>query len=235
MGRVAVDSGYHSSGNDEYGSGSNSNYVPQLFSKKVLKNFQANTYYKEITNNDYDGEIKSFGDKVTIRRAPHLTVGDYSIGGTIDYEVPLSESTDLEIDKAKYVAFRVDDVDKVQSDIGLVNMFAEDASTKISISVDQDLLDYMAMNADAQNMGEAAGIGGAVDLGKEGAGIVITTENAVDYIVTMNQILDEQNISSVNRFVVIPAWYAAMLKLGDLKRVDVTGDGSGEAIINYAC
>jgi hypothetical protein len=52
MGRVAVDSGYHSSGNDEYGSGSNSNYVPQLFSKKVLKNFQANTYYKEITNTD---------------------------------------------------------------------------------------------------------------------------------------------------------------------------------------
>lgn len=37
----------------------------------------------------------------------------------------------------------------------------------------------------------------------------------------------EANIPSEGRYVVLPAWFCAMLKKGDLKSADITGDSQG--------
>ena len=84
---VARVSGYGAN----YSSGANTNnYIPILFAKKMLKNFYAESCYQLISNTDYEGQIKNVGDSVIIRKAPVLTVGDYEVGGTINYEVPNS-------------------------------------------------------------------------------------------------------------------------------------------------
>jgi hypothetical protein len=230
MARVAITSGYYGDTTvDHYGSDSASKYIPKLYSKKVLKQFYANSFYNDICNTDYEGEIKNAGDQVIIRRTPTLTVNPYTIGLPITYEVPKADNTFLTIDKANYVAFRVDDIDKAQSDIGLINMFADDASERLRIATDTDILGYMSTGADASNVGATAGaLSANINLGVVGtSGIAITSTNAVDYIVYMNQVLDEANQSSEGRFLVLPAWYCALLKLGDLRRADVSGDGTG--------
>ena len=184
-----------------------------------------------MCNTDYEGEIRNQGDKVNIRSTPALTVGDYTIGGTISYEVPTSTSTSLVIDKAKVVAFRVDDIDKAQTDLGLVSMFAEDAAYRTKIAVETDVLAYMATGPSATNKGATAGaITSSIDLGSAATlvgSIAVTTTNAIDKIVEINQVLDEANQPSEGRFIILPAWYCALLKLGDLRRADVTGDGTG--------
>jgi len=53
MARVAITSGYYGDTTvDHYGSLSNEKYIPQLYSKKVLRNFYANSFYDAITNTD---------------------------------------------------------------------------------------------------------------------------------------------------------------------------------------
>ena len=248
MSRVGVTSGYYGTGvtTDGYGSagggtGFDAMFIPQLYAKKALRNFYKATFYDDISNTDYQGVIKSQGDTVIIRRTPEITVRPYEIGGTLTYEVPKKDATNLVIDRAVYTAFKIDDIDAVQSDLALVNMFAEDAGYKMKIEVDREVLAYMGTGAATTNKGDAAGaISESIDLGDVTVGtsddsVAVSTTNAITKIVEINQVLDEANQPSENRWIVLPAWYVAMLKLGDLRRADVTGDSTGEAIINYAC
>jgi hypothetical protein len=64
-------------------------------------------------------------------------------------------------------------------------------------------------------------------MGGAGAGVAVTSTNATDLIVDINTVLDEQNIPSADRWVVLPAWFVALLKKGDLKSADITGDSTG--------
>lgn len=208
-----------------------SKFVPELYSKKVLRNFYESTFYAQCFNTDYEGEIKGQGAKVWIRKTPEITVSSYSIGDKIDYEVPTKDATELVIDQGIYSAFQVDDINKAQADIELVNMFAKDAAERIKIAVDTEVFAYMAVNAAATNQGLLAGaLSANIDLGLiTGAGnsVDITATNAIELIVDLNTVLDEANIPSEGRWVVLPAWYCALLKKGDLRQADITGDATG--------
>ena len=46
----------------------------------------------------------------------------------------------------------------------------------------------------------------------------------LDAILRMGQVLDEQNIPEVGRWVVIPAWAATMIKQSELRQAYLSGD-----------
>jgi len=232
MPRVPISNNYYDAASgtaDWYGSQDKSRFIPAIYSKKVLRKFLNETVFQDICNRDYEGEVKAYGDTVYIRRTPDVIVNDYSVGEDITYDVPDKDAVEMVIDKAKYTAFRVDDVDRAQSDLDLINLFSKNTKKEVAIVVDQEVLAYMATAADAANMGATAGlISGNINLGAGGAGRVIDDGNkAVKLILDLNQALDEQAVDMDGRFIVIPAWYANMLKDGDLKRADVTGDATG--------
>jgi len=203
-------------------------YIPRLFAKKVLYDFYKSTVWTDVTNTDYEGEFKKQGDTIRIRKAPEMTVNDYIKGRTLDYEVPAEDATMMEIAYGKYVAFQIDDIDVVQMDVDLMNMYATDASERLKIQVDVDVLTQMGdpTNLHASNTGNTAGlISGNIALGAAGdsTNIHVDRTNALDKLVDLGQALDEQNIPPMDRFVIIPAWYASRLKLSDLKAADFTG------------
>ena len=110
----------------------------------------------------------------------------------------------------------------------MVSIFAKDAAERIKIDVDKEVLEHLSDQAHASNLGVAAGaISGDINLGSAAAALTISTTNAIDIIVSMNQVMDEANQPSEGRFIVLPAWYCALLKLGDLRRADISGDGTG--------
>lgn len=189
-------------------------YTPLIFSKKMLRNFYQTTAFNQIANTDYEGEIKGQGDKVLIRTTPVITVNDYVVGQTaLTYQVPSSANIELNIDKAKSWSFRIDDIDAVQSDLDLMNKFAADAGERLKITIDTDCFDYISTLAHADNIGATAGvISNNINMGTAGAPVSITSDNATDLIVDINTVLDEANIPSENRWVVLPAWFVAMLK-----------------------
>ena len=201
-------------------------YAPLLFSSKVMRIFTESTICNEICNTDYEGEIKGKGDSVKVRVAPAtMAVGDYEVGSVITYATPSSNSRTLNIDQAKYVAFKLDDVDDIQSDLTLMNIFAERSANSAKINTDTNILAYAAGKAHADNKGDAAGkVSSAYNLGKATAAITITAANATDKIVDLGTVLSEYNVPEENRYVVIPAWYANFLKKSDLKAANITGD-----------
>lgn len=212
----------------DYSAAGDINYVPIVYTTKVLRNFYESSVFNQICNTDYEGEIKSQGDKVVIRKTPEITVAPYKVGTAISYEVPSKDSTELMVDLGMYSAFQVDDVDKAQSDLPLISIFAKDAAERIRIETDKEVLKFMSTGASSTNKGASAGaISQNIDLGITTSPIAITAANATDFIVKFNQILDEANIPSEGRWAVLPAAFIAALKTSDLKAANITGDSTG--------
>ena len=213
---------------EDYSAAQDTNYVPIVYTKKVLRNFYESSVFSQICNTDYEGEIKAQGDKVVIRKTPEITVSPYAVGTQIDYEVPTKDSTELMVDLGMYAAFQVDDVDKAQSDLPLINMFAKDAGERIRIATDAEILAFASDEAAAANKGTTAGaISGDIDLGETTDPVTISSTNATEFIVLLNQVLDEQNIPMEGRWVVLPAAFVTALKTSDLKAANITGDSTG--------
>lgn len=201
-------------------------FIPEIWSGKMVEKLYLATVFGEIANTDYEGEIKSQGDTVKIRTVPSITIRDYEIGGTLNYENPTSDSIDLNIDKAKYFAFKVNDVDAYQSDLKLMDSWSEDAGEQMKIALDSDVLSSVYADVAAENAGATAGaISGSYDLGSTGAPVQISKADVIDYIVDCGTVLDEQNVPDTGRWIVIPSWMSGMLKKSDLRDASITGDG----------
>lgn len=189
--------------------------IPHLWSKKLLERFYDATIFAEISNTDYQGEIKNQGDTVTINGVPNITISPYVAGQTLVYERPPATTLDLLIDQGSYWAFQLDDVMDVQSALDMMGPWATNASEQLKIVVDTNCLAYMLDKAEAvTNRGATAGkISANINLGTAAAPVAISKTTAIDFIVDMGQALDEQNIPETGRKLVIPAWMAAQMKI----------------------
>lgn len=204
-----------------------SRFIPEVWSSKLVTKFYDSTVLAAISNTDYEGEITAYGDKVYIRSTPDIVIGDYEKGATLTYAKPTSTSTELIIDKGKSFSFTIDDVDKKQSDLNLLDDWANDASEQMKIAIDTDVLGNIYGSVAAANTGATAGrISGNLNLGAAAAPLSITKSNILDYIVDCGQALDEQNIPEMGRFIILPAWACALIKKSDLKDASIAGDGT---------
>ena len=223
------------------------NFIPEIWSGKLIEKFYAATVLGAIANTDYEGEIKNQGDLVKIRQRPTITIANYSTDIDLAIQRPSAAAQDLLIDQGKYFNLALDDVMEVQSDIDMLSVWAEDAAEQMKIAVDTDILADVTditgqgANIPTANRGATAGaISGDIDLGtaalpqfvaavaagtKDGQ-LVANSEAIVDYIVNCGQVLDEQNIPETGRFMVIPAWLAARIKKSDLRDASLAGDGT---------
>lgn len=214
-------------GHPNYSSTSDSGFIPQIWSGKLIEKLYAATVFGAIANTDYEGEIKSRGDTVVIRTVPSMTIRDYEVGGGLTYEKPTSDKVELQIDRAKYFAFEVNDVDAYQSDLKLMEDWSTDGGEQMKIAIDTGVLSEVYADAGATTSGDSAGkVSGNIDLGVTGAPVTVTKENVLDVIVDTAQALDEENAPDSNRYIVIPAWMSAMLKKSELRDASIMGDGT---------
>jgi hypothetical protein len=201
------------------------NFIPEIWSGKLIENFYDATVLAAISNTDYEGEIRNMGDTVNIRTTPEITIKTYVKGQTLSVENPDKPKLQLVIDKGEYFACVEDDVDKVQSDINLMDTWSKDASERMKIKIDQRVLTDILPDISADNKGATAGrISNNIDLGTTGSPIAITKTNVLEYLVDIGTVLDEANCPESGRFVVIPAKMAGMIKKSDLKDASLTGD-----------
>jgi len=201
------------------------NFIPEIWSGKLIENFYDATVLAAISNTNYEGEIRRMGDTVNIRTTPEITIKTYVKGQTLSVENPDKPKIQLVIDKGEYFACIEDDVDKVQSDVNMMDTWSKDASERMKIKIDQRVLTDILPDIAASNKGASAGrISGNIDLGTSGSAIAITKTNVLEYIVDMGTVLDEANCPESDRFIIIPAKMAGMIKKSDLKDASLTGD-----------
>ena len=107
----------------------NGGFTPQIWSDKININLDNYGAYNDIVNRKYEGEIKRKGDVVKFYTYGSLTVKDYNptagdFNG-LEFEDPKGQLTELNVNQQKYIAFQVDDIEKVQSNVELVNGFTK--------------------------------------------------------------------------------------------------------------
>lgn len=201
------------------------NFIPEIWSGKLIQNFYDATVLSAISNTDYEGEIRQYGDTVNIRTTPEITISTYVKGQTLSVQNPEKAKLQLTIDKGEYFACIEDDVDKVQSDIAMMDTWSKDASERMKIKIDTRVLTDLLPDIASTNKGAAAGrITGNIDLGTTAAPVAITKTNVLEYIVDLGTVLDEANAPESDRFIVIPAKMAGLIKKSDLKDASLTGD-----------
>lgn len=162
-----------------------------------------------------------------MRTTPDITINTYTIGQNLNYQRPTSTPVELNIDKGKYFGFTCDDVVQVQTDLRLFEDWTMDAGYQMGISIDQGILADSAFysGAAAYNYGNTAGVKSvSYALGAVGAPLQFTKTNVLEAIVDAGSVLDEQNIPRSDRWMVLPAWAAGLIKKSDLKDVALTGD-----------
>lgn len=209
-------------------------FIPEIWSGKLIEKFYASTVLGAISNTDYEGEIKSHGDKVKIRTKPTLTIRDYTADQALLVERPSSNIVELNIDKGKYFNTVLDDVMAIQSDINQMDLWSDDAGEQMKITIDRMVLLDILGDAVAANRGATAGaISANINLGVTGSPVAVVAKSPgagdveiVDLLVRMGLVLDEQNIPETGRWVVLPTWVASMIKRSELRDASLTGDGT---------
>jgi hypothetical protein len=217
-----------SSGNNLQATG----FIPEIWSGKLVEKFYASTVLAAISNTDYEGEIKNKGDRVKIRTKPTITIHNYSSDGLLGLDRPTAGTVELYIGNGKYFSLILDDVMEIQSDLNILSMWSDDAAQQLKITVDQDVLDGIVGQMAAANQGTAAGvITGSLNLGVKGTPLTVVGRNPgagqlelVDLLLRMGQVLDEQNIPEVGRWVVMPAWAGRQIKQSELRQAYLSGD-----------
>lgn len=229
-----------------YGNLPNGVFVPTIYSKKVQKAFRKESVVEAITNSDYFGEIKNFGDTVKIIKEPEVTVVDYARGTQLTPQDLEDSDFTLIVDRAKAYMFRMDDIEKQQAHVDWMDMAANRATYRLKDQYDADVLGYGAgyekngsgvwvartapvgtraeASADADELLSANKFSRAtfVSAGSASDSVVVGTRGTFDVtpLMILNRVvrrMDQLNIPMENRWVVIDPVFAEILMDEDSK------------------
>lgn len=203
------------------------NFIPTIWSTKILQHMRDNLVYAGLVNRDYEGEITRRGSsvevsmpgEVTIKDMPTRTHGDTKAIREIDAPEGMEvQKVTLLIDQEKYFNFGVDDVDKVQMNLDLMNSYTESASYGFQSTIEKYVAGIMAKEA-------------KLVLGSDEQPVALTSENIYKQLIKMKVGLDKANVPPVGRFVVLPPEAEGLL-LEDNKFVYVGTSSSEDSLKN---
>ena len=189
------------------------NFISEVWSKKLLRIFDKTVVMAKLVNTDYEGDIKTAGDVVHIRTFGDVTISDYTRDMTISFQSLTDPMVDLTIDQQKYFAFKVDDMDKAQADINILEGYAQRGAVAIRDVVDSRLLGHFA-DVDSGNV-----------IGTDLSPITLTSSNIYNYITQMGETLDEDDAPQEDRHLVLsPKFKTLLLQSAEFTRATSLGD-----------
>lgn len=185
------------------------NFIPSVWSARLLVNLRKSLVYSQtgVINTEYEGEIKGVGDSVRINSIGPVTISDYVKNGLVaDPEVLTDAQLIMVIDQAKAFNFFVDDIDKVQQQPKVMDAAMKEAAYGLKDKADKYTAGIMAAGAAADNY-IGSDSSPKTDLG--------TAANAYQYLVDLGVKLDEADVPTDERFVVVPPWFHGVLQKDD--------------------
>ena len=131
-------------------------FVPEFYSQKLLKESKEMTDFKNnMTNSDWEGEIKSAGDTVHICTpdASNIVIGEGVVPEVNDV---YPETMTLTIDKTKSFQFKFNDIEQAQSQFNMMEGYMSIANERMMIEVNKELELEVLNNAEVPNVGTNA-------------------------------------------------------------------------------
>lgn len=112
-------------------------FVPEIWETALLYNLRKNLVLTNLCNDNYTGTVQNVGDVVHINTPAAITTSAYA--GTVTYQVPTGAGQDLLINQNPYWAFRIEDLDALQSNVNLIQAYTEEGSYSMADHIDQDI------------------------------------------------------------------------------------------------
>lgn len=168
-------------------------FIPQLYSQKLQVKFYAGSVVPNIVNYEWEGEIRSVGDKINIRQLPDLVVNPWSVNDDIDFQSLEDGQIQLTIDYAYYAAYKLDYVDFHQMDINLKERLMDELNNRMRLQVENTVLG--SAFASAHQTVDAAAMGTVY--------FVKASDAATSWILRSDRLLTEQNVALENRWYLL--------------------------------
>lgn len=195
------------------------NFIPKVWSAKILEALDKELVYAELFNTDYEGEITEAGDTVHIEQVGDVTIKNFDcttdIASPDDVKV---EDLTLDINQSKYFNISVCDVNEVQSKISLLDTATQRAGYGFADVCDKYLGSLLATSGTVKD-----------GLGAKKTPITITAGNAYETLVKMKTALDKANLPKQERKVVVPPEFEGFMLL-DPRFVAVPVDASQDRL-----
>ena len=131
-------------------------FVPEFYSQKLLKESKEMTDFKNnMTNSDWEGEIKSAGDTVHICTpdASNIVIGEGVVPEVNDV---YPKTMTLTIDKTKSFQFKFNDIEQAQSQFNMMEGYMSIANERMMVEVNKELELEVLNNAEVPNVGTNA-------------------------------------------------------------------------------
>lgn len=207
--------------NNNFGAGTN--FMPAIYSKKVLNFFRKASVAEAITNTDYAGEINAYGDSVKIIKEPTISIYQYERGADVTETKLTDTEISLVVDTANAFKFVVDDIETQMSHVNFKEVAASSAAYALRDAFDEGVITAMLA-------GVTDGSGSTVDhvLGTDATlaigggdynnstkqlqlGTHTDSDDPLDLLAHMARKLDDQNVPEEGRwFVAGPDFYEAL-------------------------
>jgi N4-gp56 family major capsid protein len=178
-----------------------SNMLPQIWSARILAKLEKNLVFAQpgVVNRDYEGDIRADGDRVHIHSFNDLTVSSYTKNSTtISYENLTDTRVTLLIDQSKYFAFKVDDIDTAQMRPEIIDAASDRAAYQLAEDADSYIAGLYsgASTSNPDNTIETS---------------QFTSTNVYQKFVDLAVLMDQVNLPSEARFVIVPPWIKGLL------------------------
>ena len=116
------------------------NFIPTIWSETLYSELNKNFVAANHCNRDFEGDIKSKGSVVNICGVGDITVKDYTANTDMSNPQELDDSvTKLEINRAKFFNFQIDDVNKAQASPKLMEAAMQKAAEAIANEADKHI------------------------------------------------------------------------------------------------
>ena len=188
------------------------NFIPQIWADRLEPLFHKALIYGNVVNRSYEGLITGAGDTVKINFPGKVAVRDYT-SSVLTYDDLTAPQTTLTIDKKKYYAFHVEDIDKVQAKPDFVDEFMAEASYSIKDAVDTAIAAQYA------------------DAGSISTSTAVNSSNALAAMLALAQALDEKNIPTNGRWAIIPSWLKNKLVLAKVVNENTTNEAFNDGYV----
>lgn len=194
------------------------NFSPTIFSQRVLNFFRTASVVEGITNNDYFGELASYGDSVRIMLEPVITVDAYTRGQNVASQALADNEITIEIDKANKFAFQVDDIEDKLSHVNWEQLASGSATYALKNAYDKEVLEFMATGSQAANI-----VNGGTHITAQETANVITLGFGAGETDPLNLLsllalkLDEAEVPEEGRWAVVSPRFMELIARTDSK------------------
>jgi hypothetical protein len=211
-----------------YGNLPNGAFSPVIYSKKAQLQFRKVSVVQAISNTEYFGEIRDFGDTVKVIKEPTIVVSDYARGQNIDIQELQDDELSLTIDQGKYYAFAVDDIEKKQAHHNWEAMASDQGGYRLRDAFDTNVLTYAKNNvAAARTIGTT---GTPLKVNHDGSYTLGTEMTPTQTLNRLARLLDAQNVPHENRWAVVDPFFLELLRDDSSKLID--NDFTEKGVLN---